>query len=99
MSSAVRPSSARRLAAVVVSMAMAFTWLTVAASLAAWPFGLSLIYGGVAILAGGYLVVEAHRLTGRSRRGEPLKPMRLFHASITYLTVLFLAVAVDALVG
>ncbi len=28
----------------------------------------------------------------------PLKPMRLFHWSITYLTMLFIAVAVDALV-
>ena len=33
-----------------------------------------------------------------SRRGEPLKPMRLFHWSTTYLTILFIAVAVDALV-
>jgi protoheme IX farnesyltransferase len=36
-------------------------------------------------------------MAGRSRRGEPLKPMRLFHWSITYLTVVFIAVAVDAL--
>ena len=35
---------------------------------------------------------------GRSRRGEPLKPMRLFHWSTTYLTILFVAVAVDALI-
>jgi protoheme IX farnesyltransferase len=75
-----------------------FTWLTIAASLAAWPFGLSLVYGVPAAVIGVYFLVEAYRLTGRSRRGEALKPMRLFHASITYLTVLFLAVAVDALV-
>ena len=36
-------------------------------------------------------------LVGRSKRGEPLKPMRLFHWSITYLTIVFVAVALDAL--
>ena len=49
-------------------------------------------------MVGALLLVEAHRLDGRARRGEPVKPMRLFHWSITYLTLLFLAVAVDALI-
>jgi protoheme IX farnesyltransferase len=75
-----------------------FTWLTVAASVAAWPLGLSSIYGAVAVATGALFLLEAHRLVGRSRRGEPLKPMRLFHWSTTYLTILFVAVAVDALV-
>ena len=35
--------------------------------------------------------------TAGSRRGEPVKPMRLFHWSTTYLTIVFVAVAVDAL--
>ena len=42
---------------------------------------------------------EAHRLLpprGRCRRAGA-EPMRLFHFSITYLTVLFVAVAVDPL--
>ena len=44
-------------------------------------------------------LTEAHRLhrlarQGRNRVGE-LKPMRLFHYSITYLTIVFLAVAID----
>jgi protoheme IX farnesyltransferase len=43
-------------------------------------------------------VIEAHRLEGRARRGEPMRPMRLFHWSTTYLTLLFVAVAVDALI-
>jgi protoheme IX farnesyltransferase len=41
--------------------------------------------------------VEALRLVARSRRGEPLKPMRLFHWSYTYLTIVFIAAAVDSL--
>jgi protoheme IX farnesyltransferase len=75
-----------------------FSWLTVVASVAAWPFGLSAVYGVVALVAGAFFLLEAHRLVGRSRRGEPLRPMRLFHWSISYLTVVFLAVAVDALI-
>ena len=33
----------------------------------------------------------------RGATGTALKPMRLFHYSITYVTVVFLAVAVDPL--
>ena len=43
---------------------------------------------------------EAHRLMGAARRGADqavLKPMRLFHFSITYVTLLFLGVAIDPL--
>jgi protoheme IX farnesyltransferase len=74
-----------------------FTVLTVAASLAAWPLGLGLVYGVTAIVTGALFLLEAIRLVGRSRRGEAVKPMRLFHWSVTYLTVLFIAVAIDAL--
>jgi protoheme IX farnesyltransferase len=74
-----------------------YSWLTVAASLALWPLGMTPLYGLVALGAGGVLLVEAHRLYGHARRGEPLKPMRLFHWSTTYLTILSVAVAVDAL--
>jgi len=74
-----------------------FTVLTVVASLVAWPLGLGPVYGVAATVTGALFLTEAIRLAGRSRRGEPVKPMRLFHASTTYLTVLFIAVAVDAL--
>src|SRR5690349_6334102 len=74
-----------------------FTVLTVAASLAAWPLGLGVIYGASAVVLGGLFLAEAFRLVARARRGEPAKPMRLFHWSVTYLTILFLAVAVDVL--
>ncbi|WP_329102128.1 heme o synthase [Micromonospora sp. NBC_01699] len=79
---------------------VAFSWLTVAASLSAWPLSEALgpIYGGTAVVVGAIFLLEAHRLQGRARRGEPLKPMRLFHWSTTYLTILFVAVALDALI-
>jgi protoheme IX farnesyltransferase len=75
-----------------------YSWLTVFVSLALWPMGMTPVYGVIALVVGVLLLVEAHRLNGRARRGEPVKPMRLFHWSITYLTLLFLAVAVDALI-
>jgi protoheme IX farnesyltransferase len=75
-----------------------FAWLTLAASLALWPFGMTPLYGVTAMVLGALFVLEAHRLDGRARRGEPIKPMRLFHWSTTYLTLLFAAVAVDALI-
>jgi protoheme IX farnesyltransferase len=75
-----------------------YSWLTVAASVALWPLGMTPLYGVVAVVVGVLLLVEAHRLDGRARRGEPLKPMRLFHWSVTYLTLLFVAVAIDALI-
>ncbi|WP_433614539.1 heme o synthase [Dactylosporangium sp. CA-139114] len=75
-----------------------YSWLTVGASVALWPMGMTPLYGVVAVVTGALLLVEAHRLHGRARREEPLKPMRLFHWSVTYLTLLFVAVAIDALI-
>ena len=44
-----------------------------------------------------WFLVEAHRLRGRiARRLTRRAPMRLFHLSIAYLTLLFAAVAVTA---
>ncbi|MBF9130985.1 protoheme IX farnesyltransferase [Plantactinospora sp. S1510] len=74
-----------------------YTWLTVLVSVLLWPLGMGLVYGVTALAVGGMFIVESHRLSRRAGRGEPLKPMRLFHWSITYLTILFAAVAVDAL--
>lgn len=77
---------------------VAYSWLTVLASLVAWPLGLSPIYGVTAVVAGAVFLVEAHRLTRRSARGEAIKPMRLFHWANTYLTILFAVIALDALI-
>jgi heme o synthase len=75
-----------------------YCWLTVAASLALWALGMSPVYGLTAIVVGALLLVEAHRVYGRARRDEPVKPMRLFHWSTTYLTILSVAISVDALI-
>jgi heme o synthase len=75
-----------------------YSWLTVAASVGLWAFGMTPLYGIVAVVVGVLLLIEAHRLSGRARRGEPVQPMRLFHWSTTYLTLVFVAIAADALI-
>ncbi|MFX0592124.1 heme o synthase [Melissospora conviva] len=87
-------ASTRRVNAEIVG----FTWLTVLTSLAVWPLGMSLIYGVPAVVVGAIFLVEAHKLARRNARGDAVKPMRLFHWSTTYLTILFAAVALDALI-
>jgi protoheme IX farnesyltransferase len=74
-----------------------YSWLTVAASLALWPLAMTPLYGVSALVLGALLLHEAHRMGRRARRGQPLRPMRLFHWSTTYLTLLFVAIAVDVL--
>jgi protoheme IX farnesyltransferase len=75
-----------------------FAWLTVLTSVALWPVAMSWVYGVPAVLAGAFFVLEAHRMDARIRRGEAARPMRLFHWSTTYLTILSVVIAVDALV-
>lgn len=78
-----------------------YSWAMVATSLVLVPVAaMGWLYTVTALLAGAVFVAEAHRLlraAGRGVTGTALKPMRLFHYSITYVTVVFLAVAVDPL--
>jgi protoheme IX farnesyltransferase len=83
----------------VVFEIVLYSWAMVVASLALWPLGMSWIYGVSAVLTGGWFLYEAHRLHAQVRSGGDASPMRLFHVSISYLTLLFVAVAVDALVS
>ena len=88
-----------RSAGQVAAQIVAYSWAMVAMSLLLWPVaGTSWFYGVVALVAGGAFIVEAHGLQTRVARGDrDPKPMRLFHGSITYLAVLFLAIALDPL--
>ena len=85
---------------VVTSRIVVYSWVMVAVSLLLfWPLGVSgALYLLTAVVAGGVFLREAHLLAGRARAGADVAPMRLFHWSITYLALLFLAVAVDQLV-
>ncbi|THV38510.1 heme o synthase [Glycomyces buryatensis] len=73
-----------------------YGWLTLAVSLVAVPLGATWLYGSVALVTGAMFVWECHKLLGRVNRGEDPKPMRLFHWSTSYLTLLFLALAIDS---
>jgi len=75
-----------------------YAWATVACSLLLIPVAsMGLVYTVSALVFGGWFVYESHRLYARAVRGTEPRPMRVFHASITYLTLLFVAIAVDPL--
>jgi len=76
-----------------------YAWATVACSLLLIPVaGMGLIYSAVALLSGGWFIYESHRLYNEAIRHTEVKPMRVFHSSISYLTLVFIAVGVDPLV-
>jgi protoheme IX farnesyltransferase len=86
-------------ATAVARKILGYSYLMVAVSLLLVPIGhAGLPYLAVAAVLGGWFVVEAHRLARRAKRGDDPKPMRLFHMSITYLTLLFGAVALSQFV-
>jgi len=78
-----------------------YSWVMVGVSLALWPVAdTGLVYPVAAAVLGAGFLVEAHRMWGRTRDTEDLsviQPMRLFHASNLYLSLLFVAVALDPL--
>ena len=74
-----------------------YSWAMVLTSVLLVPAaGMTVFYTCVALVLGAAFIWEAHSLLLRVRRGEAdVRPMRLFHGSISYLALLFLAVAVD----
>ena len=75
-----------------------YAWATVASSLLLIPVaGMGVVYTVSSVVFGGWFIYESHVLYNRAIRGEQARPMRVFHASITYLTLLFVAIAVDPL--
>jgi protoheme IX farnesyltransferase len=82
--------------AVVARKIVIYSWIMVATTLALTPYA-GWIYGVGALALGVWFLLEAHRMRGRIAAGVAAAPMRLFHLSIGYLTFLFAAVAVTAL--
>ena len=77
---------------------VAYSWAMVLCSLLLIPVGdMGPLYLVAAIVLGAAFLWEAHALLRRVSAGEDARPMRLFHGSITYLSLLFLAVALDPL--
>jgi protoheme IX farnesyltransferase len=89
--------SARRVARQIVG----YSWVMVATSLLLWPVASTgLVYPVAAALLGAVFLVQAHQMERRARGTEDLsviRPMHLFHSSNLYLSLLFVAVAIDPL--
>lgn len=91
---------------VVARRIVAYSWAMVACSLLLVPVApTGPLYAVAAVLLGGWFLVESHLLARRSRGtgredagGRQVGAMRVFHVSITYLTLLFVAVGVDPFV-
>ncbi|HEX5862225.1 MAG TPA: heme o synthase [Nocardioides sp.] len=87
----------------VAGRIVAYSWVMVATSLLLWPVaGTGLFYPVAATALGAVFLVEAHRMRRRADGTEDLsliQPMRLFHSSNLYLSLLFVAVALDPLLS
>jgi protoheme IX farnesyltransferase len=85
----------------VARQIVAYSWAMVALSLALWPVAdTGPAYPLAAAVLGALFLVEAHLMWARARRSDELaeiRPMRLFHWSNLYLSLLFVAVALDPL--
>ncbi len=83
--------------ATVTRRIVGYSYAMVAATLVLAPYA-GWLYAVMAAGLGGWFLLEAHRLHARVRADGTSKPfpMRLFHLSIAYLTLLFVAVAVSA---
>jgi protoheme IX farnesyltransferase len=80
-----------------------YSWVMVATSLLLWPVAdTGLFYPVAAGVLGAVFLLEAHRMWARARGTEDLsliQPMRLFHSSNLYLSLLFVSVALDPILG
>ncbi len=87
---------------VVARQIIGYSWAMVACSLLLVPVApTGPLYAIAAVVLGAWFLVESHLLSRRSRgseRGRDVGAMRVFHVSITYLTLLFLAVGLDPFV-
>ncbi|HEU4513431.1 MAG TPA: heme o synthase [Nocardioidaceae bacterium] len=85
----------------VAQQIVLYSYVMVATSLLLWPVGdTGWLYPTVAVVVGAVFLVEAHLMLVRASRSDHLtdvKPMRLFHWSNMYLSLLFVGVALDPL--
>jgi len=79
----------------VTKQILIYTWLTVLTTLVL-ALVTGWLYASVALLAGAWFLIMAHQLYSGVKRGEPVKPLRLFLQSNNYLAVVFCALAVDS---
>ena len=86
----------------VINNIIVYAWVMVGTSLLLIPVAsMGWVYSIAAIALGAGFLVMAYQLRRASQSGSGVIPraMRLFHGSITYLALLFLAVAVDPFIN
>ena len=77
---------------------MLYAWALVVSTLLLIPVAqMGLIYIVTSLIIGSWFLIESYKLYKQALAGDISNPMRLFHGSISYLTVLFAAIAVDPL--
>jgi len=75
-----------------------YAWALVASTLMLISAaGMGIVYTITALVTGTWFLLESYKLYKQAIAGEISNPMRLFHGSISYLTVLFAAIAIDPL--
>jgi protoheme IX farnesyltransferase len=79
----------------VTKQILVYTWLTALATISL-ALATGWFYGAVALLAAAWMVVMAHQLYARARRGEPVDARRLFQRANIYLCAVFCSLAVDS---
>ena len=82
---------------VVARQIIIYSWIMVATTLVLIPVAdMNWLYSSIAIVTGALFMLEAYALQSRVRKElDELNPMRLFHWSISYLSLVFLAIGID----
>ena len=87
----------------VARQIVVYSYVMVATSMLLWPIApTGWFYPAAAIVLGVAFLVESHLLLARAAGSDDvgdLKPMRLFHWSNMYLSLLFVAIALDPLIA
>jgi protoheme IX farnesyltransferase len=82
---------------VVARQIIIYSWVMVATTLVLIPIAdMNWLYSSIAVVTGALFIYEAYALQSRVRKElDELNPMRLFHWSISYLSLVFLAIGID----
>jgi protoheme IX farnesyltransferase len=82
---------------VVARQIIIYSWVMVPTTLVLIPIAdMNWLYSSIAVVTGALFIYEAYALQSRVRQElDELNPMRLFHWSISYLSLVFLAIGID----
>ena len=82
----------------VTKQILFYSWAMVITSFLLVPAA-GLVYAIVALLAGAWFLLMGHQLYRSVRGGAEVKPLKLFLQSNNYLSVLFVGLAIDSVLG